>query len=223
MKISTKKDLSLRDAAILAGIAYFVMFVAAIFSNFIIRGQLIIADNPTLSLSNILNKEMLSRTSIVIDFLFVLPFDVLLALYVYLKSVNKSLSLLAAWFRIIYTAIYAVALLFLIMVLARLNGLGESASSNAISFFCLKAFNLTWLVGFVFFGFHLFVLGYLVLKSGFISKIVGWLLVLAGIAYIFDAMQIFCCRIIQLMYKRYRQLLSSLNLLVNCCLFYGSC
>jgi len=185
----TLKDVSSSNAAIMAGIAYFIMFVAAIFSNFLIRGELIIADNPALSLQNIVDNEMLFRTSIVSDFLFVLPFDVLLAfaLYVFLKPANKSISLLAAWFRIVYTAIYAIALLFLIMVLPGLNGIEESVNSNLVSIFCLKAFNITWLVGFIFFGFHLLLLGYLALKSGFIPKVVGWLLVLAAIAYFFDS------------------------------------
>ncbi|MCF8395682.1 MAG: DUF4386 domain-containing protein [Melioribacteraceae bacterium] len=185
----TIKDISLRNAAIMAGIGYFIMFVAAIFSNFIVRGKLILADNFALSLQNIVDNEMQFRISIVSDFLFVLPFDVLLALalYVFLKPVNKSISLIAAWFRIVYTAIYANALLFLIMVLPGSNGIEESVNSNLVSVFCLKAFNITWLVGFIFFGFHLLVLGYLALKSGFIPKVVGWLLVLAAIAYFFDS------------------------------------
>ncbi|MCF8229792.1 MAG: DUF4386 domain-containing protein [Bacteroidales bacterium] len=189
MKINTtSKDISSRNAAFMAGIAYFIMFIAAIFSNFIVRGKMILADNPTQSLQNITNNEMPFRISIVSDFLFVLPFDVLLALtlYVFLKPVNKSISLLAAWFRVVYTGIYAIALLFLIMILPGLNGLEESANSSLVSVFCLKAFNLTWLVGFIFFGFHLLLLGYLALKSGFIPKVIGWLLVLAAITYFFD-------------------------------------
>jgi hypothetical protein len=149
MMAKHENNLSLRNAAIIGSIAYFIMFVAAIFSNFIVREKLILFDNLALTIENILNNEMLFRASIFSDFLFVLPFDILLALmlYVFFKPVNKSISLLAAWFRIIYTVIYAIALLFLTMVLPQVNGFVGQNEENSLSVFCLKAFDITWLIG----------------------------------------------------------------------------
>jgi hypothetical protein len=51
----------------------------------------------------------------------------------------------------------------------------------------LNAFNDGWLIGLVFFGVHLLVLGYLVYKSGFIPKILGILLMLAPVGYLVDS------------------------------------
>ncbi len=189
MKTKHENNLSLRNAAIIGSIAYFIMFAAAIFSNFIVREKLILADNLALSIEKIVNNEALFRTSIFSDFLFVLPFDILLALmlYVFFKPVNKSLSLLAAWFRIIYTVIYAIALLFLFMVLPQINGFVGNNDLNSLSVFCLKAFDTTWLIGFIFFGFHLCVLGYLAIKSKIIPKLIGWILTLSGVAYLFES------------------------------------
>jgi hypothetical protein len=39
----------------------------------------------------------------------------------------------------------------------------------------------------VFFGIHLFILGYLIFKSGFIPKILGILLIVASIGYLSDS------------------------------------
>jgi hypothetical protein len=51
----------------------------------------------------------------------------------------------------------------------------------------LNAFNDGWLIGLVFFGFSLLVLGYLVYKSGYIPKILGVLLMLAPVGYWVDS------------------------------------
>jgi hypothetical protein len=51
----------------------------------------------------------------------------------------------------------------------------------------LDAFNHIWLIGLIFFGLHLFVLGYLVFKSGYIPKILGILLIIAALGYLVDS------------------------------------
>ena len=50
----------------------------------------------------------------------------------------------------------------------------------------LGSFDSTWLVGLVAFGFHLGLLGYLILRSGLAPKVLGWLLIAAGAEYIVD-------------------------------------
>jgi ABC-type multidrug transport system permease subunit len=50
------------------------------------------------------------------------------------------------------------------------------------------AFNYTWLIGLVFFAIHLFVLGYLIFKSGYMPKFLGILLIIAAIGYLIDSL-----------------------------------
>lgn len=52
----------------------------------------------------------------------------------------------------------------------------------------LDAFNYGWLIGLVCFGVHLILLGYLILKSGFIPRVLGILLILAGAGYVSDTL-----------------------------------
>jgi len=200
-------------AAKTAGIGYFIMFVAAIFSNFIVRSDLIVAAAPAATAANILAKETLFRTGIVTDLLFILPLDIVLAwaLYLFFKPVERGLALLAAWFRVVYTGIYAAALLNQIIVLQLLTGdmvpaVFEAAQVDALALLFLQSFDYGWMIGFVFFGLHLGVLAYLVFRSGFIPKVIGILLILAAIAYVADS----CLRILLSDYAQFEALFQTM-------------
>jgi hypothetical protein len=49
----------------------------------------------------------------------------------------------------------------------------------------INAFQKMWSFGLIIFGIHLFITGYLVLKSAFIPKVLGILLFIASVSYIF--------------------------------------
>ena len=51
----------------------------------------------------------------------------------------------------------------------------------------LNMFNYTWLIGLIFFGIHLFILGYLIYKSGYVPKFIGGLLLIASLDYLLDS------------------------------------
>jgi len=111
------------------------------------------------------------------------------ALHVFLKQVNENLSLLTAWLRLVYSAILGIALLNFVFVLLLLNDANylsvfETSQLNALVTFFLNAFNSIWSIGLVVFGCHLYVLGYLVFKSGYVPKIFGSLLIIASLCYI---------------------------------------
>jgi hypothetical protein len=119
--------------------------------------------------------------------------DVIVAwgLYVLLEPVSKNLALLAAWFRLVYAAVFAIALNPLLGVLQLLEGKTylqafETNQLHAQVMLSLSAFKSGWDLALVIFGFHLVVLGYLAFKSGFIPKWLGFLLEIAAIGYLAD-------------------------------------
>ena len=186
-------DISLRKAAIVAGFGLLIMTIFAIYAYFFVRQSLIVPGDATTTANNIMANELLFRSGIV-SWLIVLTCDVVVAwaLYVLLKPVNKSLSLLAAWFRLVYTTIHGIALLNLIFVLQLLSGADylkvfETDQLHALVLQFLNGHNYGSLIGLVFFGFHLFVLGYLVFKSDYIPRILGVLLVFASFGYLIDS------------------------------------
>lgn len=176
----------------LAGFGLLLMAILAIFANFFVIERLIIPEDAATTANNIISNELLFRGGIA-SFIIVLILDVLVAwaLYILLKPVNKNLALVAAWFRLIYTAIFGVALYNFLSVLQLVSDADyltvfETDQLYAQVMLFINAFNNAWLIGLVFFGFHLLVAGYLIFKSGFMPRIIGILLILASMGYLID-------------------------------------
>ena len=53
----------------------------------------------------------------------------------------------------------------------------------------LNSFRSDWSIGLILFGIHLILVGFLVYRSGYIPKIIGMLLFINGLAWIFDNLQ----------------------------------
>ncbi|MDD3043273.1 MAG: DUF4386 domain-containing protein [Methanosarcinaceae archaeon] len=185
-------DISQRKAAMVAGFGLLLMTVFALFADFFVLPGLIVPGDATETANNIMAAEGLFRMAIC-SFLIVIILDVLVAwaFYVLLKPVNKSLSLLMAWFRLVYAVILAFSLVFLVIVLLLLSGADyltvfETDQLHAQVMLSLNVFSDGWAIGLVFFGLHLALLGYLVFKSDYIPGILGVLLVVAGLSYLID-------------------------------------
>jgi len=84
-----------------------------------------------------------------------------------------------------------IALHNLIIVLVLLSGANylavfETDQLHAQVLLLLNAFNDAWALGLIVFGFHLFILGFLVFKSDYIPRILGILLMVAGAGYLIE-------------------------------------
>lgn len=185
-------DISLPQAAIIAGIGLLIMAILAPIANFSILQGLVDPDEVAKTINNIVDAEGLFRIATCF-FLIVAILDIIVAwaLYVFLKPVNKSLSLLTAWFRLVYAATLGVVSIYLINVLQLLNGADylsafETTQLQAQVMLSLNSFTLGWEFGLIIFGFHLLLLGYLFFKAGYMRKFLGILLVLASLGYLID-------------------------------------
>lgn len=185
-------DISLNNSAIIAGIGLIFMAILAPIANFAILQKLIVPDDAVKTASNIVASEGLFRIAICC-FLIVAILDIIVAwaLYVFLGPVSKSLSLLAAWIRIVYAAILAVVLIYLLRVLPVLHGTDYLASFTtsqiqAEVMLSIKTFEIGWGFGLIVFGFHLLLLGFLVFTAGYMRKILGILIILASLGYLID-------------------------------------
>ena len=183
-------DISLRKAALVAGFGYLPVFILGGFANF---PNFIVPGDAATTVNNIMASESLFRTYIA-SWVIVLAFDTLVAwaLYILLKPVHKSLSLLAAWFRLVFVAIFGIALVNLLSVLPLLSGADyltvfepNQLQAQAMSFVNAYTFGVN--ISFVFFGLHIFFLGYLIYKSDYIPRILGVLLIVASIGYFIDS------------------------------------
>ena len=186
--------LSRRQASIVAGIGLLLMAVLAPIANFGALLNLVVDGDPAATASNILSSTGLFRTGIFL-FLVVAILDVIVAwaLYYLFLPANRALSLLTAWFRLAYAAVFVVAAGHLMQVLHLLTGTGGVGSLgreqiHATAMLQLKQFMTTWDSGLLVFAAHLLVLGYLVFKSSVFPKFLGILVTLAGLGYSIDSL-----------------------------------
>jgi hypothetical protein len=182
-------DMMQRRAAIIAGAAIVIMALAAVVANDLTINRLVVTDNAPATWKNLMNSSWLFRTGI-FAWLIILICDALAAwgLYLFFKPVNKNLSLLMAWFRIIYVAILGTSMMNLLYVLqlisdpAYLSAIGAEHAETQVLFY-MNAFYNEWSFGLVVFGIHILLLGYLLIKSGYRVKIIGVILIIAFMGY----------------------------------------
>jgi len=188
MSTVEKSGVSQRQAAIIGGIALLIMTISAIFASGFVHGNLIIPGDSEATTNNIIKFQFLFRTG-VISWLIILVSDIVVAwaFYIYFKRVNKSLSLLSAWFRLSYTGILAIAISCLIVVLLLIDTnyisimQGDQQYNNVMLF--INAFNEIWNFGLIVFGVHLLLVGFLAIKSKYTPKIIGIILLIASASY----------------------------------------
>lgn len=190
MTVNETGKISPRRAALIAGIVMLVMAACAAFAVGYVNGSLIVKGDANATLSNIQSSFALFRGG-VFGWLVILLSDIVVAwaLYIFLKQVDNSVSMLGAWFRLVYCAILGTAILNLINIIQLSGGDSSLAAvqsdlTKAQVMLFVNAFSKMWSFGLIVFGCHLLIVGNLVLKSGFIPKILGILLLIAALSYI---------------------------------------
>lgn len=161
-------DLSLSKSAMIVGIAFITsVLIVTLVDDFILANFVIPGDTETLARDIEANGRLFGFA--VVGYLLVLTLDSIigLALYVVLKPTNKKLASLTAILRLLYACTLAIGLFALVFQIIDVYGYAT-----------IKLF------GYVFFALHIFVLGYSVIKSGYIPNSLGILLILASFTYI---------------------------------------
>ena len=121
---------SIQKIARLAGVLYLIITVAAAIAHFYVPSNIIVPDDAAATVSNIAANESLFRLGGIGGELVVLLSEIVLSvvLYVLLRPVNKTLSLLAAVSRLAMTTIHGLNLLNYFFVLLLVGGGGYQAA-----------------------------------------------------------------------------------------------
>jgi len=174
---------------------FLLLFIAIIapFSQLYVPSTLIVPADATATANNIGASGWLFHLGIVSDSLVFLIEIVLTALlYVLLRPVSRTLSLVAAFARLAMTVVMGVNLLPYFIALLLLSGAGYLTAFtpdqlDALALLSLNAHQYGVYVWQMFFGLNLFVLGYLIYKSGYFPRILGILMVVGALGYLLDA------------------------------------
>jgi len=181
---------SLKKTARIAGVLILIISPFAIFSMMYVPNNIIVPGDAISTANNIMASEGLFRLGIVSDsVVFLIEIIIVVMLYVLLKPVSKTLSLVAAFARLAMTVIQGINLLNNFTVLLLLSGADyltvfKPDQLHALVLLFLNVHEYVVLIWGLFFSLHLFFVGYLVYKSGYIPRILGVLLVAASLSYL---------------------------------------
>ena len=183
----------IRRASLVAGVGLMLMSVLAGFGNFVVLEGLVTPGDAAKTAGDIIASEGTFRFGVASLYL-VIVLDVVIAwaLLRVFTPVNRDISRLAAWFRLAYSGVFLVALSQLAGIPDLLNSAGGSAlfsaeQVQAQALLKFDAFEDVWMAGLILFGAHLLLIGYLAYRSGYVPRVLGVLLVIAGAGYAFDS------------------------------------
>ncbi len=195
--INNVPPISLRRAALIAGLTILMMALIAPYSELFVYPKLINPTNAAETVRNITNNKTLF-VSAIFGYLLTASGDIVVswALYILLKPVNGFLSLLTAWFRLVFSVISLVTILNLVAVFRLLTNhdyvtmFGQTQLYAQVMLY-LTTFRSGYHFAIIFFSIHLILLGCLIFKSRFIPNVMGLLLIISGLGYLTDALKPF--------------------------------
>ena len=173
----------------IAGGLWLIVIAAASFALGTVS-MLIVRNDAAATANNILANESLFRLSFVADLVAVLCYvGVTVLLYELLKPVSRSLSLLAAFFGLGGVAFGGPTLLSRLAPLVLLQGdqylsVFTTSQLQAMTLTSFKLHGFALWVSLVLFGVQCFIVGYLIVRSTFLPRILGVLLAIGGAGYV---------------------------------------
>ena len=180
-----------------AGALYLVANLFAPFTLLYLPSRFIVRGDAAATANSIMASESLFRVGIVGNlFTFIANILLALALYHLLKVVNKNMASLMVILFLVGVPIAMLNELSQLAVLQLLSGADYLKAFapdqlQAIVYLSLGVHDQGLLIAHVFFGLWLLPMGYLVFRSGFIHRIVGVLLVIAGVGYVVQSFAAF--------------------------------
>ncbi len=174
----------------MGGFCWLMCFVTSIYPV-MINGRLIVGGDPAATAANLLANETLFRlgsASLLVSTAFYI--GATLFVYEVLRPVNRSLSLLAAFFSLVACAVGALSCVFDLVPFILLKGAPYLTTAFTVD--QLQALALTFLkvrvqahdIALVLFGLHCLGVGYLIFRSIFLPRAIGVLMLVAGACWL---------------------------------------
>lgn len=177
----------------IAGISYLLIIAFGLIGQLSIRGSLIDFESAKLTASNIWEAQNIWRLGITGDVLMhALDIPVMIILYFLLKPVSKVFALMAVAFNMAQTAVLIANKLVLLVPLIIMSDTQYAAAFEAEQIhsqvmLLVDIHNYGFGLGLVFFGFACVGYGLLIYYSDYLPKIIGALIVVAGLSYLVNS------------------------------------
>jgi hypothetical protein len=173
----------------MAGVLFLLTMIGGGFGEFYAPSTLIISSDATATAHNIRASDLFFRLGFA-AYLVEALCDIALTwiFYVMLRPVHRNLALLAAFFGLVSTAVFAGAELFYFAPAFILGGAGLSSFSpgqiDSLALLSLRLYGYGAGIFMVFYGTAVLLRGYLIFRSDFLPKFLGILLMIAGAGFV---------------------------------------
>jgi hypothetical protein len=172
------------------GALYLAIIVLGAFAEGFVANKLIEPGDAAATAHNILASPGLWRLSVAGDLVVVLCAVPLLWIeYLLLRPVSRQLVLLAVLFNLVSLAVESISKLFLLVVVPTLNSADflrafEPQQLEVLANLALRSHDIAFNIALIFFGLTCLVNGYLIFRSGYLPKLIGVLMQIAGLSYL---------------------------------------
>jgi hypothetical protein len=176
----------------LAGLVYLIVVLTGIFSLVYVPSRISVSSDPQSTLANIVASESLFRYGVASFLIKQVGFLLLpLVLFRLLRPVNHDVAILMVALAVVSVPIALVSLVNRLDALSLLTDAYYTATYSAehlqaAAMQSLEAYGNGLLVTKLFWGLWLLPFGYLVLRSGFLPKVLGLFLMLGCLGYVID-------------------------------------
>lgn len=183
---------SLKKTARLAGLLYLILIITGVYSIIYVTSKIIVQGDAVTTSKNIIDNEFLFRTGLINDLISNTIFLLLvLVLYQLFKQVNEHRAkLMVALVVVQIPAVFimeAFNITSLMIIKGEVLNTFELSQRQDLAMLFLKINDYGMVTLEMFWGLWLIPFGLLVYKSGFIPRVFGILLIIAGIAYMNDS------------------------------------
>lgn len=189
----TTNNSSIRKSAKQAGVLYFFIAILGFWGIMYVPSQIVFKDNLAITIKNIVEKEFLFRSGTVSQLLSSVIFIFLaMKFYQIFKNINKYLAQVMVVLVLVQIPVVFLGEAFNISALMISKGeLMKSLSEvdrQEMAYLFLRIYKFGIIILMIFWGLWLIPLGQLIIKSGYLPKIIGILLISGGIAYVIESL-----------------------------------
>jgi len=184
------KEMSPRTKARITGVFYLLTILSGIFAQGFVSGKLVVDGDAAATATNILAHRGLFQLGFAVYLIEMACQIAMTALfYELLRPAGRSVSLLAAFLGLAGCVIKTFSRVFFIAPLFVLGGahylsVFRAEQLQALALLFLKVNDKGAEIALVFFGIYALLTGYLVIKSTFLPRFLGWLGIFGGLGWL---------------------------------------
>jgi hypothetical protein len=165
------------------GLLYLGLGIAGGLGFLVVRSQLFVAGDPGATLANLVEHESLARTGVGLE-LFTVLAQALAAVWFYrlFRTVDRVAAGAIAAFGLTNAIVILVSAALLgTAVDVAADPFGDAAAGAQLAYLISGAL---WSVGGIFFGLWLLPMGWCALRSGWMPRALGWIIMAGGVGYV---------------------------------------